>query len=117
MSSLEEELRYYDFRESNGIPARSGQTLVVHYRVALDPSYIEHGPWLESTWEGEPIRFVLGVGQVLKGIDEGLQGMKVAAERRLYIPPRLAFGERGIPGRVPPNATLIFDVYVVKIED
>jgi len=65
---------------------------------------------------GEPFAFTLGAGQVIAGWDEGVKGMKVGGRRKLVLPPQLAYGEGGAPPAIPPGATLVFDVEVLKVE-
>jgi len=64
---------------------------------------------------GEPFQFTLGIGQVIRGWDEGIIGMKTGEKRKLTIPPELGYGTEGISGKIPPNATLIFEVELLKI--
>jgi peptidylprolyl isomerase len=92
---------------------KTGQTAEVLYTGKLTNGTVfdassEHG--------NQPFSFTLGAGQVIKGWDEGVVGMKVGEERTLTIPPDLAYGANGIPGTIPPNATLIFDVTLVGIQ-
>lgn len=92
--------------------ARAGQLLSVHYTGTL-----ENGVKFDSSLDrGEPFQFVLGAGQVIKGWDRGLSGMRVGGKRHLVIPPGLAYGEREI-GSIPPNSTLIFDVELLGVQD
>ena len=96
-----------------------GQTAVVDYLGWIfDPGAPDHKGRLfdSSQANGAPLRFVLGRGQVIKGWDEGVLGMKIHGRRQLIIPPELAYGDRGAPPAIPPAATLIFDVELVSIE-
>lgn len=100
-------LQYWDIKEGTGATAQKGQTVTVNYTGWLDPT----GPKFDSSLDRhEPFKFKLGEGMVIKGWDEGVQGMKVGGKRRLRIPADLGYGERGAGGVIPPNATLLFDV-------
>ncbi len=110
-------LRYYDYRLSDGAPVKVGDIIIIHYKLALSLEHLETGPWIEITWElKEPIKFKLGFGEIIKGLDEGIPGMRISGERRFFVPPNLAFGERGVPTRIPPNTDLYFQVYIADIE-
>jgi len=86
-------------------------TAVVNYRGTL-----ADGVQFDSSYErGQPFSFVVGAGEVIKGWDEGILGMKVGGKRKLIIPPALAYGNRGIPGTIPPKATLTFEVALVDV--
>jgi peptidylprolyl isomerase len=103
-------LKYVDIKEGTGATPQAGQTVEVHYTGTL-----ENGQKFDSSRDrGTPFRFKLGAGQVIKGWDEGLSTMKVGGERKLIIPPELGYGARGAGGVIPPNATLIFDVELLK---
>ncbi len=105
-------LRVTDIEVGSGPEAVAGQTVVVHYRGTL-----ENGKQFDASYDrGKPFTFPLGRGQVIKGWDEGVQGMKVGGKRKLVIPPELGYGTRGAGGVIPPNATLIFAVELLDIK-
>ena len=99
-------------KEGTGEVSKNGDTVTVHYVGTL-----ENGTKFDSSIDrGTPFSFLLGAGQVLKGWDLGVLGMKVGEKRKLTIPPSLAYGETGTPGGpIPPNATLIFEIELLSI--
>ncbi|HEY9653004.1 MAG TPA: FKBP-type peptidyl-prolyl cis-trans isomerase [Coleofasciculaceae cyanobacterium] len=104
-------LKYIEIKEGDGATPQRGQTVVVHYTGTL-----EDGTKFDSSRDrNSPFSFKLGVGQVIKGWDEGLSTMKVGGRRELIIPSELGYGARGAGGVIPPNATLIFDVELLRI--
>ena len=97
----------------SGDSARAGQTVTVHYTGWLHDAAAPEGrgrKFDSSKDRGEPFEFALGAGQVIRGWDEGVQGMQVGGTRVLTIPPELGYGARGAGGVIPPNATLVFEV-------
>ena len=111
------ELKKVDTVVGTGAEAQRGR-IQVHYTGWLhDPGQANgHGKKFDSSVDrGEPFEFQLGAGQVIRGWDEGVAGMKVGGKRTLVIPPEMGYGARGAGGVIPPNATLVFDVELVKV--
>ncbi len=104
-------LSYIDMVEGTGEQPNVGDRVTVHYT-----GYLTDGRKFDSSVDrGKPFEFVLGVGQVIKGWDEGVASMKVGGKRKLIIPPLLGYGQRGAGGVIPPDAQLIFDVELLKV--
>lgn len=105
-------LEYIDTVIGDGQTPQRGQTVVVHYTGRL-----EDGTKFDSSVDrGSPLRFTLGIGQVIKGWDEGLSTMQVGGQRQLIIPSDLGYGARGAGHVIPPHATLVFDVELLGVE-
>ena len=105
-----DELKIEVLREGSGDGAKAGDTVAVHYTGTLS----DGRKFDSSVDRGEPFAFQLGAGQVIRGWDEGLVGMKIGEKRRLTIPPSLGYGTAGAGGVIPPHATLILVVGMVK---
>lgn len=105
-------LQYWDIKIGAGAPAVAGKEVSVQYT-----GWLVDGKEFDSSLDsGEPIKFTLGTGQVIKGWDQGIAGMKVGGKRQLRILPSLGYGQRGAGSAIPPNATLIFDVELVGVK-
>jgi FKBP-type peptidyl-prolyl cis-trans isomerase len=98
-----------------GDTAASGQDVTVHYTGWLYDNGQRGKKFDSSKDRGDPFVFPLGEGQVIKGWDEGVAGMKVGGKRTLTIPPEMGYGSRGAGGVIPPNSTLIFEVELLKV--
>ncbi|MCC6320653.1 MAG: FKBP-type peptidyl-prolyl cis-trans isomerase [Phycisphaerales bacterium] len=104
-------LQITDLASGTGPSAKSGDSLSIHYRGTL-----EDGSEFDSSYpRGETLDFTLGAAELIKGMDDGLVGLKVGGKRRLRIPPGLGYGRAGVPGVIPPDAVLIFEVELVEI--
>jgi FKBP-type peptidyl-prolyl cis-trans isomerase FkpA len=112
-------LQITDGKVGAGAEAKNGQQVAVHYTGWLyDPKAADkHGKKFDSSRDhGDPFEFKLGAGQVIRGWDQGVAGMKVGGTRTLVIPSELGYGQRGAGGAIPPNATLIFDVELLGVK-
>ncbi len=109
-------LQFEDTTVGEGAEAKAGQHVTVHYTGWLRNEDGSVGAKFDSSKDrNDPFQFSLGAGQVIRGWDEGVQGMKVGGARRLTIPAALGYGARGAGGAIPPNATLIFDVELLAV--
>ena len=118
MTTTPSGLTYEDTVSGSGEEASAGQRVKVHYTGWLyDPTASNNrGKKFDSSKDrGQPFGFSLGAGEVIRGWDEGVQGMKVGGTRVLTIPADLGYGERGAGGVIPPNATLVFEVDLISV--
>lgn len=105
-------LQYWDLAPGNGFEALRGKRVKVHYS-----GYFTNGQKFDSSVDrNEPLEFRVGEGEVIRGWDEGVVGMKIGGKRKLRIPPHLAYGADGMPGAIPRNATLTFDVELLAVQ-
>jgi peptidylprolyl isomerase len=103
-------LKYTDVKVGSGASPVKGKQVKVHYTGTL-----ENGKQFDSSVGKQPFSFVIGVGQVIPGWDEGVMGMKVGGKRKLIIPSKLGYGAAGAGSAIPPNATLLFDVELLDV--
>ncbi|HEV7803942.1 MAG TPA: FKBP-type peptidyl-prolyl cis-trans isomerase [Burkholderiales bacterium] len=105
-------LKYEDIKKGTGDEAKAGKTVSVHYT-----GWLTDGKKFDSSKDrNQPFDFPLGGGRVIKGWDEGVQGMKVGGVRKLTIPASLGYGSRGAGGVIPPDATLVFEVELLGVK-
>jgi FKBP-type peptidyl-prolyl cis-trans isomerase len=105
-------LQYWDITVGTGVEAKQGSHVKVHYT-----GWLTSGKKFDSSVDaGQPFEFTIGRGDVIKGWEEGVAGMKVGGKRQLRIPPELGYGASGYPGVIPANATLIFDIQLLGVK-
>jgi peptidylprolyl isomerase len=109
-------LKIIDTQPGTGASPKTGQPCVMHYTGWLYENSTKGKKFDSSVDRNEPFEFKIGVGQVIRGWDEGVATMKVGGKRTLIIPPDLGYGARGAGGVIPPNATLIFDVELLGVK-
>jgi FKBP-type peptidyl-prolyl cis-trans isomerase len=105
-------LQFKDTKVGDGASPKKGQTVIVHYTGRLTDGQV----FDSSHKRNQPFKFQIGIGQVIKGWDEGVMSMKVGGTRTLIIPSELGYGTRGAGSLIPPNATLEFDVELLGVE-
>jgi peptidylprolyl isomerase len=105
-------LQIKDTKVGDGQEVKKGDEVIINYTGTL-----EDGTKFDSSFDtGKPFETKIGVGEVIEGWDQGVVGMKVGGERHLVIPPSLGYGDQGVPPKIPPNSTLIFDVQLLGIK-
>ena len=115
MNTTPSGLQYEDTITGSGDEAATGNHVAVHYTGWLYNNGEAGAKFDSSKDRGQPFRFPLGGGQVIRGWDEGVAGMRVGGARRLVIPPELGYGTRGAGGVIPPNATLLFEIELLSV--
>lgn len=106
-------LEWVDLARGGGAPAEKGRVVVVHYDGRL-----EDGTTFDSSRKrGRPFEIALGEGRLIRGFEEGVLGMREGGLRRITIPPKLGYGDRGVGGKIPPGSVLIFEVELLEVKD
>ncbi len=108
-------LSYEDTQAGTGASPQKGQTCVMHYTGWLYVNGAKGAKFDSSLDRGQPFEFPIGMGHVIKGWDEGVASMKIGGKRTLVIPPALGYGARGVPGVIPANSTLLFEVELLRV--
>jgi FKBP-type peptidyl-prolyl cis-trans isomerase FkpA len=108
-------LQYEDITVGSGAEAKAGAYVSVHYTGWLYQNGVKGAKFDSSKDRNDPFAFPLGAGHVIRGWDEGVQGMKVGGTRVLTVPPHMGYGARGAGGVIPPNATLVFEVELLGV--
>ncbi|GAB4231568.1 MAG: FKBP-type peptidyl-prolyl cis-trans isomerase [Chlamydiales bacterium] len=114
-----ESLKIEDVKAGSGKEVKKGSLITVHYTGWVYDSTQGDNKGFQfdsSTKRNQPFQFPLGIGMVIQGWEEGFLGMREGGKRILTIPPHMAYGEQGIPGVIPPNATLLFEISLLKTE-
>lgn len=113
-----DQLQHSDVKQGTGAIAAAGDEVTVHYTGWLHDQAAPHrrGAKFDSSLDrGEPLSFLLGAGRVIRGWDEGVAGMREGGTRVLLIPPEYGYGRRGAGGAIPPHASLVFEVRLLKV--
>jgi len=116
MNTTPSGLKYIDEVVGTGASPKEGKSVTVHYTGRLAEGQADGKKFDSSHDRNKPFSFIIGVGQVIKGWDEGVLSMKVGGKRKLIIPANLGYGARGAGGVIPPNAELRFDVELLSVE-
>ncbi len=116
MTTTPSGLKYEDIQVGSGAEAAVRKKVSVHYTGWLNADGSRGKQFDSSVTRGRAFSFILGVGQVIQGWDEGVAGMKIGGKRVLYIPSKLGYGAAGAGGAIPPNADLIFEVELLGVE-
>lgn len=108
---MSDELQIVDLQPGDGKAVVKGALITTQYR-----GYLEDGTLFDSSWErGKPFQCVIGTGRVIKGWDQGLMGMRVGGQRKLFVPAHLAYGERQIGAHIKPHSNLIFEIELLEV--
>lgn len=108
---MSDELQIVDLQPGDGKAVVKGALITTQYR-----GYLEDGTQFDSSWErGKPFQCVIGTGRVIKGWDQGLMGMRVGGQRKLFVPAHLAYGERQIGAHIKPHSNLIFEIELLEV--
>ena len=113
--TMDNGLRYLDVETGSGVIAETGMIVVVHLIGWLDNNGAKGSKFISTYDRGKPVSFKLGTDKVMKAWSAGVRGMKTGGRRRLLVPSKLGYGEKGVADIVPPNADLVFDVELLEV--